>query len=308
MSEQKLVQNKIDFIKSEILRSGFPLEMEISSILRRQTHEAYAGMYFFDFDEKKSREFDVVAHLSCDKLESAMINKDLWYFSPSLLIECKKSAVYNWVFFRSEPISGWYDIGQSIDVSTEQCGYENSICTEILKDGFLVHYLNGKTPIVTAYKTVKVGKKEKSRGNNQRESEGKDAILDAVSKIIKYMNYQFIHLREFFSEAYPLRKDILFFFPMIVFDGDLYEASFENKLEIKESAHLIFETRYFSNLTKDLVPLYIDVIKKEKFREVLALIEKESKNTNRYLKKTAVQKRISKVFEKTLVRFRRPIN
>lgn len=288
-----MVQDKIEFIKKQILKSGFPLQMEISAILRKRNYEVYNGVYFFDYDEKKAREFDIEAMVPFDFGSIFKLHKDNpWYFSPCVSIECKKSAVYSWVFFRSEPIAGWLDIGHSIDVLTEKLGYLNSACGQLFKTGPLPHYSNKNMVIVGAYQQVKLKKKAKNH------NDGKDAILDSISKVIKFLNYQFRSLKASFSLD-STRRDIIFYFPLVVFDGELYEASFGETLELKESRHLVYEMRYLSSLTKSMVPLYIDIVRKDAVEEMLSIIEKEAYDINEYLKKPESQKLLSAILEES---------
>jgi hypothetical protein len=287
-----LADDKLDFIKKELLKSGFPLEMEVSSILRKRNYEVFKSVYFFDDDEQKAREFDIQASLPLyeDSSSASEINDDNWYFNPFVIIECKKSVVYSWVFFRSEPVASWFDIGHSIDVLTEKVGYLKSACGQLLTKGFLPHYRNDEANIVSEHQQVKLKKKQK------KENLGKDSIFDAISKIIKFMNYNFQTLNKFYRTD-PTRNDIFFFFPMIVFDGPLYTVSYEKALEVKASKHVIYETSYFSTLTKSLVPAYIDIVRKDAFEEMLSIIEKEAIDCRNYLQTPEAQEQLSKILE-----------
>ena len=198
--------------------------------------------------------------------------------------------MYKWVFFRSEPVGAWFDIGHSIDALTEKLGYLDSACGQILRNSFL-HYYREDMIFVGAYQQVRLGK-------GKGEKDGKDAILDAISKTIKFMNYRFQKLRVFFAED-PSRRDILFYFPLIVFDGELYEASFGKTLESKESRHLVYETRYISSLTKSLVPLYIEIVRKDFLEDMLSIIEKDVCHVDEYLRKPESQEKLSKILERT---------
>jgi len=283
-----LSQNsKIEAIKKQILKSGFPLQMEISAILRKRDYEVSNGIYFFDQDEKKAREFDIEAVLPHDTIfPSEFDTENSWFFHPLVLIECKKSDVYNWIFFRSEPIGSWFDIGHSIDILTEKLGYLKSACGQVLSTTGLLHYSKDSVNVVSAYQQVKLGKKDRNERN------GKDAILDATSKITKFMNYMFQNLKTFFRTD-STRRDILFYFPLIVFDGELYEASFGKTLKVKETRHVLYETKYLSSLTESLVPLYIDIIRKDAVEELLHIIEKEAYHINEFLRKSKIQKQLS---------------
>ena len=216
-----------------------------------------------------------------------------WSFNPFLLIECKKSAVYSWVFFRSEPVGAWFDIGHSIDVLTEKLGYLELACGQILKNSPL-HYYGENTVFVGAYQQVKLRKKGKK---HEDENNGKDAILDAISKIIKFMDYRFQSLKKYFTME-SSRRDVRFYFPAVVFDGDLFEAPFGKTLELKEARHLVYEIRYLSSLTKSLVPLYIDIIRKDAIEKILNTIEKDVYYINNYLRNPESQRKLSSIIIK----------
>lgn len=281
-----MVQGKIEFIKEQICKSGFPLEMDTSLLLRKRNCQVYNNVYFFDDDAQKEREFDIMAFLSPNKVTpSDFDRRNYWFLSPTFLVECKKSSSYSWVFFRSQPDLLPLNMGHSIDVLTEKFGYVDSVASKIMiTSPNILHYTEG--PIVSAYQEVKLTK----LGKNARDD--KDAILNAISKIVKFVNYRFHELKDFFTKD-PPRKDVVFFFPLIVFEGELYEASFEKTLELKESRHLIYETSYLSKLVKSLVPLYIDIVRKDALEEMVSIIEEEVYNINEFLRKRESQKRIS---------------
>lgn len=46
-----MTKDEIDYIKGEIERSGFPLEMEVSSILKEDGWEVLPSSPYFDKDE-----------------------------------------------------------------------------------------------------------------------------------------------------------------------------------------------------------------------------------------------------------------
>lgn len=279
------MSRKEEIIKRAVLKSGFPLQMEISGVLRKRDYDVYNGVYFFDPDEKKAREFDIEAFMSTERIKSdKLIEEDKWYFNPSILIECKKSEKYSWVFFDSEPISGWMDIGHSIDIFTVKNGYINSACGRLLTKEPLEHYIESEFT-ASAFQQVRSDRKNQS---------GKNEILDAISKIIKFMNYEFENLKKFFAKD-STRKDIIFSFPIAVFSGELYFATFKDELEIRSISHLVYETKYLSNLTGALVPLYIDIVKKDALNELLATIEKEVCNITKRLEKSEVQKELNSI-------------
>ena len=275
-------------IKQAILRGGFPFQMEISYILSKRGYDVSNSLYFFDRDENKAREFDIETFMDCQKAGSdKLVDVDSWYFNPALLIECKKSENFSWVFFDSKPIGAWYDIGHSIDVLTTK-GYASSLCTRLLTNDFVKHYRTFKH-VASCRQQIKKDVKVSRT----------DEFFDALIKTIKFMNYEFENLRGFY-EVEPIRKDIIFFFPIVVFSGDLYFASFESELKISETPHIIYETRYLSSLTGKLVPLYVDVVRKDAFAKLVSLIEKEVVEINEYMSKPEIQADFTAISSKLL--------
>jgi hypothetical protein len=267
---------KIEVIRKAILRGGFPLQMEVSGILTSRHYYVRNSTYFFDPDERKLREFDIEAHMPSGMEKRA---KNEWYFNPILLVECKKSQKFSWVFFDSSTRSLLCQIGHSIDHFTAKKGYDKSIYGELSHALFPAHYL-------FKYST---GSYQQIREDGS--IEGKNEILDAISKIIKNMNYTLDRLNEFFLSKD--RRDILFFFPIIVFSGDLYFASFQNKLRIIPAQHLIYQTMYYSKLTGESVPMHIDIVTKTGLVELLTIIEKEVRNIDLYMSKPETQKAVN---------------
>jgi len=55
-----MVKNLEDYLAKELSRTGYPLEIEISSILDK-TYVVSNNEYFFDWEEDKAREIDIDA-------------------------------------------------------------------------------------------------------------------------------------------------------------------------------------------------------------------------------------------------------
>ena len=93
-----MAKGEINFIKKEIERSGFPLEMEISSILKEDGWEVLPSSPYLDKDEGKWREIDVKAYKSASEASQDTSIKP-YRLTLALIIECKKSDEFAWVFF-----------------------------------------------------------------------------------------------------------------------------------------------------------------------------------------------------------------
>jgi hypothetical protein len=79
----------------DIKKTGFPVELKISSILRSQSWQVEQNGSYTDLEQNKSREIDISARKSFYlKPEKHNFN-----FAINLLIEAKKSEKRPWVFF-----------------------------------------------------------------------------------------------------------------------------------------------------------------------------------------------------------------
>lgn len=86
-----------DFLRGEIEKSGFPLEIEVSSILENLKWVVLNNQPFRDPDEEALRSVDIYAFHGPTAYE---FSKNLPFgFSPKIIIECKKSSSHAWVFF-----------------------------------------------------------------------------------------------------------------------------------------------------------------------------------------------------------------
>lgn len=266
------------------MKSGFPLQMQIGAQLKENGYDVINSPLFFDSDEKKTRELDIECSLWSPKKET---QEPEWYLNPFILIECKKSEKYNWVFYDSDPVNAELSVGNYMDYLLIKNGhsYSNSALEKIPFRETLIRHCITSENVSSAYQQIRTDGHEV----------GKNEILDAISKLIKYMNYHFSNLIPFFKEAYGLRTDILFYYPTVVFDGSLYFASFDGSLNLEPVKHIVYETRYLSVLTGDLVPLYIDVIKRDSFKDFLNVLKKEIAEFDNGLRKPAIQKELSRL-------------
>jgi hypothetical protein len=87
------LSGKIDFIKKELKKKGYPLEHFVQGILDSKEWYVQPNAYFLDKDTQKGREIDIMAEYECSEFST-------WTsFFPRLLVECKKMLGNAWVFF-----------------------------------------------------------------------------------------------------------------------------------------------------------------------------------------------------------------
>jgi hypothetical protein len=93
-----MAKDEIEFIKKEIIKTGFPLEIEISSILKEDRWEVMSSAPYFDMDESRWREINIKAYKSAYEGSQGKLIKP-YRLTLALIIECKKSEEFAWVFF-----------------------------------------------------------------------------------------------------------------------------------------------------------------------------------------------------------------
>jgi len=152
-----------DFLRKQIEKTGYPLEIEVSSKLDKDWDEVYNTDSYFDKDEGKLRDIDISAskYMSdCFPLVMGI----------SLDIECKKSESFVWVFF-TRPFKFNYlaDItGQYIDeLQVRTRKFELDYLRElVLKDNPL-HYHSMKR-VAVSFDEFPINTKKNKYGESKK--------------------------------------------------------------------------------------------------------------------------------------------
>lgn len=117
---------KMDRIKKDLLKSGMPLEVEISSILRQSGWFVIQQAAYMDRDKEEVRTVDIVAFRTKDKKTLALI------------VECKKSEKEIWTFHTLPKSSDEYLMAISIVGSLMKL-HESKLSTDMFKKA---HFAN----------------------------------------------------------------------------------------------------------------------------------------------------------------------
>lgn len=104
--------NERAFVESELQKSGFPLEIEVSSFLEERNWVVVSSPSYHDYDSQTRREIDLVAVRTLN-VDSRGNKLDPYELHLTLVMQCKKSTKYHWVFYtrprRDDKIE--YEIG-----------------------------------------------------------------------------------------------------------------------------------------------------------------------------------------------------
>ncbi|HKM75449.1 MAG TPA: hypothetical protein VJZ32_03425 [Candidatus Bathyarchaeia archaeon] len=223
-------------------------------------------------DEQKTREIDVEAVHVKEVSQFAGKKEPELFIGMRLIVECKKSETHAWVFF-TRPYQ--YEIRPSIGE------FQTFDFLEVLSNGKIslldqaadefgmphLHYSRFNRQANT-YSEVKL---QKLQGQPSKPT--KSEIFEAQNQLMKYMNYSNEQEAKKISRDVT-RRDVLFNFLAIAFDGLLYEATLDDgKLALRRKNHVLLESR--TQKGEYYQSCMIDVVSASWFPRYLKLLEKD---------------------------------
>lgn len=259
--------------------TGYPVELFVLDILNKHNYNAWSNEYFQDFDSGKDRSVDALVpsfmahHLANDVLVRG-----------ELVIECKKSPETAWIFFESNlPVMLEY-AGQFIDYRQFYTGdytKDNKIWSQ--NKNLFLHYGQGKRVSRISKNFQVVAINQKNMDNSKKESktkvQSKDTILEAVSQVTKSIIYSIKTIeKRTITKWFEGGNDAFFYlaFPIIVYDGPIYNGKLvDGKIKLEERDHVVLETHVRVPYAEDPQRFYIDIIKKEKFENLINQLEND---------------------------------
>lgn len=196
-------------ILKEINKTGFALELRISKFLQDNGYHAANNLYYIDQDEGKGREVDMRA------LKNYEFKKDgkSYFIRHCLLIECKRSTEKPWVVFTSPQTV--YDR----NYFTLHCrGVKKSIWWK-------EHGVPEKLAEIHPFSIYE--RRGRSFFEPFKNSEGGVTIYKSLITSVKAA----IATRN--NEFAAKSSCICFYYPVVIFEGKLYEAYLDDKNEIE---------------------------------------------------------------------------
>jgi hypothetical protein len=273
--------SSVEHLRRALMKTGYPLEIEVSSVLDKDWEGVINTDTYYDRDESKLRDIDILAYKNL-----AIKTQPLLSTFVSLAVECKKDENFAWVFF-SRPLKfSFEDIdGQYVDqTQMASNNFENLQVMEMILGKCPLHYENMKRKAVT-YDAVYI------KGNKNSYEGKKREIFEAQNQLKKYIDYSIEQLTKADLRGGHVIQN---YFPCIVFDGRMYEAIVESgDLSLRESDHLVLATSYKSQYSVWERNLLIDIVRKNYLETYLDLIQKDISS----LKKT-ISKKSKSIFRR----------
>ena len=208
MTEPAEPRVSADKIASFLQQTGFVFEMRANEVLVKAGYATELNEYFLDLEGNQKREIDITA--------SKLVNDINLHF----IVECKQSSTDKWIFICKKKTPRFYRAVKHLPV----------VSTEILKDKNLFggfHSFDRKTALAHNYLASFKGEKKAEHLQ----------IDECIQKLPKA-------LVDFASRASGERH---LFFPVALFAGQIFAASYQGKLLVEETPFL----QYYSEFKKD---------------------------------------------------------
>jgi len=245
----------IEHLKREIKKSGYPLEIEISSLLDKKWEAVTNTDSYYDSDEGKIRDIDISA--------TRWIGKELPLININLVVECKRDDNFAWVFFMRPFKFDYTEIdGQYLDglqILTKK--FDKEDVKEAILGKAQLHYSRIQRVAVCFDEFYIKG--EKTDYGRKKE------IFEAETQLKKYILYSNEQLiKSKFSEG------AMIYFPCIVFDGLMFEAEvLKGRVNLTPTKHVLISTMHRASYSVWDLGFLIDVVQKSHFERFMKSID-----------------------------------
>ncbi|MEQ8555023.1 MAG: hypothetical protein RIC06_00020 [Cyclobacteriaceae bacterium] len=205
-----------DKIRQWLNTGGFPLEMKFANALLSYGFDVAQSVYFKDGESGKYRETDIIAN-KYKYLSGQWIHV-------TFVVECKRSDDKPWVILKNNGLSNHLGNQLPIYCTTNANNFIQSVSE------------------YTVYKSDLLFKNERSIGYSVQAAfnKGMDKSYESIQSVTKACEY-------FSSKLNERRNVCAFYFPILLVEGNLFEATYNNgETEInKVSTSEILLTRSF---------------------------------------------------------------
>lgn len=207
-------------IVDDMQQTGFPLELRVARMFGSRDYYVATNVYFVDKDEEKGREIDMRT------LKNAFfkVRGRTAVVRHCLLIECKKSASHPWIFCVSPDAS--YD----------------PTFTNVLSNG--VH-VRGSGWFEFGQRHPWFGQRDRGRSFFEAFTKGNDrsiqqAILASIKACIEAWESKF-------AGEYEEIYNAIFYYPVVIVDGELFVAHLEGSaLSVEPADQVVVSVHYRS--------------------------------------------------------------
>ena len=259
-------KDEVERIKKDIKKSGFPLEIEVSEVLKKHEWRVLNQQYYFDRDERKVRTIDILAYVA----DHSQVG-DYKPFHVSLIIECKSSSK-PWVFWTRQKDKKLFSFPFML---VKHWARPRGITPERkMYDDWLKWMPYSHTYSPDLHRVALIHYEPFKNGKGRE-------IFEASNQVMKALSFELMRHKES-TLILPDLHPLFILYPVIVFDGHLFELRTE-KGNLK-----LLPVEYLQHLTSTLGENFlIDVIKREFLSRYLEKLKAEINKMKNELGKRA---------------------
>jgi hypothetical protein len=222
-------EDLVNKLIADIEKTGFPLELRVGQLLQERGYYVANNVYFLDRDEGKGREVDLRALFNFFFKTGSQASA----VRHCLLIECKKSKSRPWVFFVSPRVGYDGDVSNFLSHGASPgwpaAGGEKPYDELNARHPWISHEARGRS----FYEAFSAGSAE-SNAAIQR------SILASIKASID------VHEARFAGKYDD--RNVIFYLPMIVLEGELFAAKLKPEGLIVDSVgEVAVSVHYTSN-------------------------------------------------------------
>jgi hypothetical protein len=265
-----------DYLFEKVKKSGYPLEIETSNSLENEKFVVFNTQYYFDEEARQGRDIDIYAlPLEPDPLDDKLLP---FVLTTDVSIECKKSETHAWVFYTRPriPMSSIYMEGQyRATVPKPQRFSTDSFEWFLQQECLMLHYDKFER-IAIAYEEIKERKLDKGPGIEGKNGSSRREIFEAINQLVKFTCYEIhqTHTRTTELSSASNREFITILFPVIVFDGDLFEVFFDSgEPKLQRKNHVLLATNYRCPYCREVESFAVDIVHRSHFSEFLQVLK-----------------------------------
>jgi hypothetical protein len=252
-----------------IEKTGYPLEIEISSLLENSKWAVTGNYPYVDPEKGGLREIDVYATFPSAFRQGDFLTKP--HFLPMMLVECKKSTTDSLILFpRPNRLFSWedlegqvFDYPRLLDRKPPASSYGPPDFLALGLSRFLVNSVHQ-----TKMKAC----------NTYTLTSEKKMIFEAVATLLNAQSGLMESERSKKTQFLPGTRfhTILFTYLVIVFDGPMFEATVRGgKTEVEETYHSLIRAAWNPKGLAKLVYYSIDVVHPGFFAKYLELLQQD---------------------------------
>lgn len=264
----------LEEMKTALSKSGYLIESRLIKQLSGRNYVLYPNQTYPDLKTGKSREIDVYA--ISDKTTKTLNRNERFFIEIRhfLVVECMNNPTPVIVFkdMNDKPFTIHDKFKYNkIELKTleEPSGIEFDFSGFTIENkGFHYNQLKRNTQYCS-FNQKKSGKNQEWMASHE------EKLHDTFNKLFDFVNYHYERKRDRFHYAPQRMVTFDFLFPVIVFQGDIYEA-FEDAddVRVERIEHAIFEFNRFENESSSLL---IDIVTEKYFSKYLSLLENDMK-------------------------------